>query len=651
MTDNCNSLRDLIESYSNPVPGPTGPKGDTGPRGMRGRRGKQGTDGIKGDKGDKGPTGLPGPTGPKGPTGPTGPKGPKGPSYNLTSIDCGPDHYQMNVEYESSAPTDNISINLVPTNLGWLARVPAQEGIKNCRGLGSTDWQDIPHDVEVLNDPLEVLGDNYQYMINDIDPHAVSAADYSGIGSGAENYIGIGGTGSVIVGGIANRIADLTLDPDLNNTITDIDYTSGEYKYNTIGGGYYNITGGTDGNTIGGGIGNIAMGLKFEDVSSATIGGGVRNIAIGDRSPTIGGGAYNTALGRDSTIGGGYLNIASGNFSTIPGGRGNQAIGDYTSIGGGYNNIANGDYSTIGGGYQNVANCDYDTIGGGRDNSTEAGYIGNDPYSHSTIIGGQSNTSSSSHTTIIGGQDNRTAGYCAALGGGRDNRAGGSYSCVGGGRNNRATHRGTAVAGGRNNVAERECSGIVGGLGLISCQQYDAVFGKYNVSDSNSIFTVGWGSGLANTQRYNILTLDTNGNLWTRRRLEEESAATDYAEIFWSDTDIPPGTPVIINLDGTVSEYTGDHIDRVIGVVSGMAAVTANTSGKVTLVTRDSDMEPTQDPDEVEDPDNMYKITVGLFGQIYIINRYIEDHSLPSRWNVLQDTDELCEGMTLTLVR
>ena len=151
--------------------------------------------------------------------------------------------------------TDTRSIYDINQEVSWLARVPTQEGIKNARGVGSVDWQARPDDTSILEDPHGHIHKYYINRLTELHPESVSGGDYSGIGSGAENYIGPGGLGCVISGGLANRIANGTLGEDSGGrpTLTSIIYNSEPaYYYNIIGGGYYNIACNGNGITIGG---------------------------------------------------------------------------------------------------------------------------------------------------------------------------------------------------------------------------------------------------------------------------------------------------------------------------------------------------------------------------------------------------------------
>ena len=92
---------DLVQRFTEGVPGPSGPAGPTGPagstglqgpvgpqgpQGIQGATGPQGTTGVTGPAGATGPVGPGGATGPVGPAGPTGPQGVQGPAGTSVTI-------------------------------------------------------------------------------------------------------------------------------------------------------------------------------------------------------------------------------------------------------------------------------------------------------------------------------------------------------------------------------------------------------------------------------------------------------------------------------------------------------------------------------------------------------------------------------------
>ena len=109
---------------------------------------------------------------------------------------------------------------------------------------------------------------------------------------------------------------------------TDLSHVAYD-SYGTIGGGYDNQVGASDGS------------FRF----SATVGGGERNTASG-RQATVGGGESNNASGFDATVAGGFANTASGARAMIPGGENNEASGE-RSFAAGYNALATNDDSFV----------------------------------------------------------------------------------------------------------------------------------------------------------------------------------------------------------------------------------------------------------------------------------------------------------------
>ncbi len=98
---------------------------------------------------------------------------------------------------------------------------------------------------------------------------------------------------------------------------------------NLIGGAAANeILDGAAGVTIAGG--GMTDWPNSVSADFGTIGGGLYNIAGGSIASTVAGGVGNFAIGGSATVGGGGENAASGEASTVPGGRFNEAGGDYS---------------------------------------------------------------------------------------------------------------------------------------------------------------------------------------------------------------------------------------------------------------------------------------------------------------------------------
>ena len=96
--------------------------------------------------------------------------------------------------------------------------------------------------------------------------------------------------------------------------------------------------------TIGGGYGN-QVGASDGTGFAATVGGGYANTASGTQA-TVAGGKSNTASGRQATVAGGGYNTASGTNAMILGGKYNEASGLYSSAAG-YNALASKDASFV----------------------------------------------------------------------------------------------------------------------------------------------------------------------------------------------------------------------------------------------------------------------------------------------------------------
>ncbi len=151
---------------------------------------------------------------------------------------------------------------------------------------------------------------------------------------------------------------------------------------------------------------------------------------------TVGGGYFNYASGISAVVGGGNSNTASGEYATVGGGRSNTADTTNATVGGGDRNIASGYTATVGGGHSNQADTNYATVGGGY-NNTASGYS-------ATVGGGNHNITSGYSAIVGGGFDNTASGAYATVAGGSDNTAGGSYSFAAG-RRAKANHLGTFV--------------------------------------------------------------------------------------------------------------------------------------------------------------------------------------------------------------
>jgi hypothetical protein len=266
-----------------------------------------------------------------------------------------------------------------------------------------------------------------------------ASANCSAALSGTYNNVSV--YNSIIGGGCKNTIsyqnvygASSILGGYQNKTYSD---------FQTIGGGSFNIVGGTGtlsqyglsviggggknqiksyGSIIGGGTGNIVClgsnrasilggdGNRIDVVSScSTIGGGFKNIILGYNAKntcsfcsTIAGGSSNyICRSKDSFIGGGGGNKNfSSNGSTIGGGLVNCNIGSVAStIGGGLGNYHyNSQFSFIGGGYKNYSSNSTTTIGGGSFNKTT--------QYNTTIGGGYYNRIYSVNSSILGGTGN-----------------------------------------------------------------------------------------------------------------------------------------------------------------------------------------------------------------------------------------------------
>jgi hypothetical protein len=257
------------------------------------------------------------------------------------------------------------------------------------------------------------------------------------IGGSTYNVIGSGAAGSVIAGGgeVAVSVGEV---PIVNRIDAD---------YSAIGGGYGNTIGmGHWGDVIAGGYSNTIV-----NAAAANIGGGSRNkIGTLSHQATIAGGLMNDvgSTAYYSVIGGGIGNRikADSGATVIAGGRDNQvAINTpYGSIGGGRSNLVSGVFGTIPGGEQNIAGAGA-VVSGGYSNRATADWT--------VIAGGAVNEATDYSASVAGGESNHATNSFAAVGGGRHNTAGGSHSIVSGGGSNLATNEYATVPGGQLNIA------------------------------------------------------------------------------------------------------------------------------------------------------------------------------------------------------
>lgn len=160
----------------------------------------------------------------------------------------------------------------------------------------------------------------------------------------------------------ATANSDLALVPKGNGALL------AQVPTGTTAGGNKRGTYAVDWQTIRTGATQVASG------SLAVIGGGYANISSGTNS-TVSGGSQCQATQTGATVGGGGGNIASSFYSAVAGGADNTASATHSTIAGGRLNVASGDYSAVGGGREHIANSAFSTVSGGAYGSTR-GVIG-----------------------------------------------------------------------------------------------------------------------------------------------------------------------------------------------------------------------------------------------------------------------------------
>ena len=151
----------------------------------------------------------------------------------------------------------------------------------------------------------------------------------------------------------ATANSDLALVPKGNGALL------AQVPTGTTAGGNKRGTYAVDWQTIRTGATQVASG------SLAVIGGGYANISSGTNS-TVAGGSQCQATQTGATVGGGGGNIASSFYSAVAGGADNTASATHSTIAGGRANAASGDYAAIGGGREHTANSAFSTVSGRR---------------------------------------------------------------------------------------------------------------------------------------------------------------------------------------------------------------------------------------------------------------------------------------------
>lgn len=279
-------------------------------------------------------------------------------------------------------------------------------------GIGSNLTEDSTFMVDMPHIRFGDETNGYEFPTSDGTNGQVMATDGSGSlswssASGGDNdwtyRVTDGNDTTLITGGewgIARSGNTLYGNADSTHVNLGVACTTGmsgqNYKYCTVGGGYWN-TASSSYATVGGGVRNKAI------AQSATVGGGDRNIADGAWA-TVAGGTINIASSSNATVGGGYENTASYYCATVGGGISNTASHEYATVGGGKYNTASGWYATVAGGALNTASSNYATVGGGMYNTASW---------YATVGGGMWNIASGDHATVAGGYEDTAAAYCS----------------------------------------------------------------------------------------------------------------------------------------------------------------------------------------------------------------------------------------------
>ena len=497
--------------------GVTGTTGYTGPTGHTGYTGSIGPQGVTGTTGYTGPTGHTGYTGPIGPQGVTGTTGYTGPTGHTGYT--GPIGVQGNIG--DTGPQGSTG----HTGLQGLIGPTGSTGPMGHTGPGVGDTGPTGP-----GGPQGLIGPT-----GDIGPTGPTGP-IGDTGSTGDT----GPTGPA--GGITQFIASINstqCDTVPVYALTPNGSGNLSIAINTLGTGNLirNIPdGGTEGGTC---RGQYAVDLQKTRSFATQVASGDYSVISGGYSNTVG------VSGQYSTIGGGRDNVVNDNYSTIGGGRKNDNSADYSTIGGGEVNINNEEYSTIGGGYNNNNNASYSTIGGGFSNNNNA--------SRSTIGGGESNNNNAIYSTIGGGQSNNNSA---------------DYSTIGGGES--------------NTIASGATHSFCAGEGIYLQLPYSTAFGKYNkyIGDGfNRVFMIGNGSD--NSNRSNLFSIDSNGNVYAKGSVNPGYTNADFAEWFesYDGKSIPVGSTVCIH-EETGKIRIAQKGDIPFGVISETAGFIGNTAAE-----------------------------------------------------------------------
>lgn len=240
----------------------------------------------------------------------------------------------------------------------------------------------------------------------------------------------------------------------------------------------------------------------------------------------------------------GYAGIAEGSASHVEGGKITDKAVNKAS---GYAAHAEG-ASTLASGNQSHAEGEQ-TTASGADSHAE-GYL-----TQATKIGshaeGTNSKATGDYSHAEGYQTTASGDYSHAEGSGTT--ASGTYSHAGGW--NSVANGSAAFAHGRE---------LIAGL-------YQAVFGMFNIENSDSIITCGWG---ASNARKNVFRATANNGVFATNAYH--SSGADYAELFeWADGN-PAGADRVgrfVTLEGKNIRLAGPGDGYILGIVSGSPSV------------------------------------------------------------------------------
>lgn len=397
------------------------------------------------------------------------------------------------------------------------------------------------------------------------------------------------GSASVIVGGLNNRIdaaantsfigggwANISLEPI--NVVVGGQGNSNGGNYSFIGAGLNNTIGMYRHRSaiVGGESNSITSGGE-----RSFIGGGVSHSITNNHSAIVGG-STNSITHTYGFIGGGFNNRLTNSdaYGVIAGGEANTVSQGRAFLGAGYNNNCYSGYAFLGGGFSNTCQASWGFLGSGASNTAGGTYSG--------IVAGQSNTTAgtTTHKFIGGGYFNNigTSGGYGAIVGGQLNTVNADNAFIGGGQSNSASGLYSSVLGGFSNSASGSYSSIPGGRGSNAAGIDTIVVGSYGIADrngmhvrSNGFFTA---AGDSQVQHFILRRITTDA-------VQTELSTDGLPPVYATTMDIPNDTTIAFEIMIVARRTDADNesaswilrgcIDNNAGTTALVGAVTSTT--------------------------------------------------------------------------